>query len=362
MIKNILRLLYNCTPMNFYTLNKGETIIKSINNTCLGYKFFKEFTSDELDLVWNQIKLHKRISSVAICLLFIYLLYEAVFPQFQILVNNSWYINAILLILVMILVCQLITYLSTKIFEKRITKKFGNYEKCTFEPSKNFDKKYYKLFKIELVKVLVLTIVVFICFIFLSPFNIAKRLLVKERYYDVIKYTTVCAKIFPIAQEWYSMRGYANYKLGNYKQAIDDFDKAYEIGAAGLNMTNFDNKIYLKYILKDYDSALEDFDKEINSTYNDEEKDKFIWDKAQFLYNIGKYEQALDIYTQLLVKAEDDKYALLKDKLYFERSQTYEKLGMTDEAKVDFQNSGITEDEKEDYMIPKPVFIFDIPE
>ncbi len=360
MIKlNILRLMYNYAPMNFYNIGDGETVIKAMNNTSDGYKFPKEFTSDELHQIWHQIKIHKRISSVCICLLFIYALYEMIFPQFAILVNNNWYINALIVIFVMIIVSQIITFISTKIFEKRIKNRFGEYERKKFSPPENIDRKYYRLFKMELVKVLVLVIVLMCGFAFISPFSIAKKLLNTHRYNDVVRYTTVWAKIFPIAQEWYSMRGYANYKLGNMQDAINDFEQAYEFGADGFNMTNFDNKIFIKYEIKDYDGAIKDFNKAIKKAKNRDEKDKFLWDKAQFLYNTERYEEALTIYNKLIDRAENDREYLLKDRLYFERAQTYKQLGMDKEADEDMINSGIAPEEIMDYIIPKPMLIIE---
>ena len=92
------------------------------------------------------------------------------------------------------------------------------------------------------------------------------------------------------------MRGYARFQLGDYKNAIADFDKAYQLESDIFKTMNFDNKIYIKYYLGDYDSALKDFDTEIKKAENEYIKDSFLWDKAQFLYNIKKYKEALKLY------------------------------------------------------------------
>lgn len=354
---NILRQMYNYSPLNFYTFEGDETIIKSINNTLLGYKYNKHFSRDEIKLVWSEIKLHKRISIILIFLLFMYLLYAMVFPKFSILVNNSGFVNALLILLIMAIVCQVITTISTKVFEKRLKKNFGEYELAVFTPDKNTDRHYYKLFQIEVVKVLILFILVICGFIFISPFDCAKKLLAAQRYNDVVNFTTAGAKIFPIAQEWYAMRGYANYKLEKYQEAISDFDKAYELGADGFNIMNFDNKIFIKYVLKDYDSAVADFDVAISNAHNDSEKDEFLWDKAQFLYNIGKYEDALVIYDELINKAEKDKGFLLKDRLYLERSLVHKNLGNAEEEQQNLEMSGINADDILSESIPKPVLM-----
>jgi hypothetical protein len=356
---NIFRQMYKFSPMNFYTINENSTTIKSINNTSLGYEFDKAFTTEEVKTAWSQFKLHKRISTILIFLLFILFLYEFIFPQYSFLVNNSWYVNAVMMLIVLGIVCQIITLICTKIFERNIEKKFGIFKKVKFIPSENIDPHYYKLFKIEVIKVLALLAVLAFAFSYVSPFYCAKRLLIQERYKEAVKYTTIGTKIFPIAQEWYSMRGYANYKLGNYKDAIKDFDKAYKLGADGFNIMNFDNKIFIKYTLKDYNGALKDFDKEIRRTRNSSEKDEFLWDKAQFLYNIGKYEDALAIYSDLIDKAENDRIYLLKDRLYYERAQVYKNLGQQENYQKDMEASGVEDTEEILNPIPKPSLILD---
>lgn len=356
---NLFKQIYKYSPMNFYAVTSNSTVIKSINNTSLGYEFDKIFNAEEIKSAWSQIKLHKRISTILIFLLFIFLLYEFIFPQYSFLVNNSWYINAIIMLVTLGVVCQSITYLCTKIFEKILEKNFGKFKKIKFIPSINIDENYYKLFKIEVIKVLVLLIILITGFSFISPFSCAKQLLAQERYKEAVKFTTIGTKIFPIAQEWYSMRGFANYKLGNYHDAISDFDKAYKLCAEGFNIINFDNKIFIKYIMKDYEGALADFDKEIKKTRGSSENDEFLWDKAQFLYNINQYEEALEIYNELIDKAENDRIYLLKDRLYYERALVYKKLGQEENYQKDVEASGIENDEENLNPIPKPALILD---
>ena len=354
--QKILQLMYNISPMNFYTFDDDSTIIKSIHNSSKGYKFFHKFSSEDIDFVWKKIKLHRRVSAILIGLIFIFLLYEIVFPKFSFLVNNEWYINSIILLLLIAFVCQIITIICKKFFEKILSKKYGDFEVVRFSNQNILDQKYYKLFKFELVKVVAVLLIICTTFIFLSPFKIAKKLLDRQRYKDVIKVTTLGARLFPIAQEWYSLRGYANYKLGSYENAIHDFDLAFKLGADGFNIMNFDNKIFIKYTLKDYEGAIKDFDEQINSTDSDEIKDEFLWDKAQFLYNIEDYEKALDVYNKLIIRAESDRIFLLKDRLYLERAQVYKKLGQDDLAKQDIDNS---QDFSGEITIPKPTLMLD---
>lgn len=354
---SILQQLYKYSPMNFYTVKDGKTILKSIDVAPHGYEFDREFTSEELSDVWNCVKLHKRVSTILIFLFFLLLLYLIIFPKFVFLVNNRWYINAVIIIFAASLVCKCVASVFTIFFEQNLRKKFGNFNKVKFERLSVIDPKYYCIYKFELLKVFIVLTGIILMFVFINPFDITKNLLSKGRYNDVIKITTAGSNIFPIAQEWYSMRGWANYRLGNYTEAINDFDTAYYLGADGFNIMNFDNKIFVKYQLKEYDSAINDFDRAIRIANNDDERDEFLWDKAQFLYNIGQYEKALDVYDELIIKAEDDRVFLLKDRLYAERAMVYKALGNEEAAAQDIEKSAIQD--LDDVNIPKPVLMLD---
>jgi hypothetical protein len=126
---NIFRQMYKYSPMNFYALSDDKTVIRSVNNTSLAYEYSKAFNEEEIKSVWSLIKLYKRISTILIFVLFIFLLYEFIFPQYSFLVNNSWYVNALIMLAVIAVVCQVSTVVCTKVFEKNLIKKFGQYKK-----------------------------------------------------------------------------------------------------------------------------------------------------------------------------------------------------------------------------------------
>lgn len=356
----ILEHLYKQSPMDFYTKNKKKTVIRSINNASfLGYKFNREFTDEEIDDIWQKIRVYKRFSVIFIFVLFLGLLYEFIFPRFTLFVNNSWYVNAFIICGILALVGQLITTLTTFLFEKKLLEKYGKYEKVYFEHSKTIDMKYYSLFRSELIKAGIAIILLFISATFFSPFEYAQNLIDKSHFKEAIKVTTLGAKLLPVVPEWYSLRGYANFQLEHYEDSINDYDKAYKLSADGYNIMNFDNKIFVKYYLGDYENALADFDNEIKKADSENEKDQFLWDKAQFLYNIKKYKEALELYNDLIVKAESDRVFLLKDRLYLERAEVHKKLKKYNEAKLDAEIAGVSDFETFQNPIPKPMLMLD---
>ncbi len=196
--------------------------------------------------------------------------------------------------------------------------------------------KYFKmggLFFCSLVLFVIFSVTV--CIVIDFPTSKAINYIKKENYLKTVKLTTTWSKVWPRNPKWYSLRAYANYKLKNYDNAINDYDKAYKLENDEYKMMNFDNKIYIRYITKDYQSALNDFDTEIENTADSYTKDSLLWDKAQFLYNIKNYKESLKIYNQLLLNSENDQIYLLQNRLYYERSQVLHALGFEKEALLD---------------------------
>ena len=125
----------------------------------------------------------------------------------------------------------------------------------------------------------------------------------------------------------------------------------------GVHYPMFENFVKIMDVLG---VQMKDFDYEIANCSDEYEKDAFLWDKAQFLYNLGKYDEALQIYNDLLVKSEEDRIFLLKNRLYFERAQVYKKMGKTKPADEDILNAeNLNIEESFKNPIPAPSLILD---
>lgn len=208
-------------------------------------------------------------------------------------------------------------------------------------------------------QILVIIVIMVIGIIIYSPFDKILNAIENQNYEKAINIANIGSKIYP-SSKWYSFRGYAKFQTGDFQGAIQDYDKAYKLETDDYKIINFDNKIFIKYYMKDYKSALNDFDYEINNAKDEFIKDSFLWDKAQFLYNIEEYEKALDIYNDLLIKSDEDKIYLLKARLYFERAQVYKRLNKEDLAKKDLEQSRSSNvEETFENPIPVPTLLID---
>lgn len=357
---NLLTWLYKHSPVNFYSVTeKGETVIKSINNTFIGYKYSKCFEQYQIDKLRKDIKHFKRLFTVSVLCIFVVMVYGVVFPNYKFFSSNA--MTPLLIALILLFAILIVAFCNSKIFELYLKRNFGIFEKTHFPSSDLIESQSYKDFKLELVKIFCLILLVMGAYICIgSPYETSQNLIANQRYSDAIKMTNIWSKIMPLESRWYSLRGYARYNLGDYEGAIEDYDKAYEIEDDAYRTMNFDNKIYIKYFIKDYEGAIKDFDTEIEKTSDDCDKDQLLWDKAQFLYHIGQYQKSLDIYNKLIINSNNDNVYLLKNRLYYERGQVYLALGKNREANRDFDIADeLNLSESFQNPIPEPVLLFE---
>ena len=356
---NILQWLYKHSPVNFYSItDNGETIIKSINNTFSGYKYNTKFSDNDLNILRKVIKNFKRFSTISVLLSYFILIYCFVFPNYEILKDNVIKIGIIAFAFILpFIVLSLISFL----FEIYLKKQYGKFERTHFPTTNVIETQSYNDFKLEILKIFILLIVIGGVYLWIgSPYETTMNLINKGKYSDAVKMTTIWSKILPVDAQWFALRGYARFYDGDYKGAIEDYDKAYKLKNNEYKCMSFDNKIYIKYILNDYESAIDDFDNEIEKTKDEGEKNSLLWDKAQFLFNIEEYNNALNIYNDLIKKSEDDRIYLVENRLYYERAQVYKSLGKEKEAQADEQKAQELDlDIEYQTSIPEPTLILE---
>lgn len=213
--------------------------------------------------------------------------------------------------------------------------------------------------KITVITAILSIFLIIAAIVVFSPYC-AKYFIRSGDYKKAVYCSTARIIFMPYSPCGYSLRGYANFKSGNYKSAIQDYDRAYKLENDDYKMMNFDNKIYIKYVNNDYEGALKDFDFEIENAADDYIKDALMWDKAQFLYNINEFELALKIYNLLLVNSNNDEVFLLKSRLYYERAQVLRALDREQEARQDIINADKLNLEQVFHNpIPKPRLIME---
>jgi tetratricopeptide (TPR) repeat protein len=137
----------------------------------------------------------------------------------------------------------------------------------------------------------------------------------------------------------YSERGYLNFKNGNYKKALGDYDRAIKLDPK--EPEYFLNRGLIKEKLKDVGGAYDDYTKAIDL---DPEFEKAWLNRGNLLAKLGKLNEAVEDYSVAIIHSPEYGSAFFNRAMAFNRLQqrdlacrdmhTAERLGVKVEPKV----------------------------
>ena len=120
----------------------------------------------------------------------------------------------------------------------------------------------------------------------------ARALMGLQNYKDAIKVIEDAIKTaFQNDPELHYIRGQLNYQRGNYKQAVEDYDKSQLINANWNTYQLFLNRGIANDALSKPDLAVEDFTKAITADPNNAGG---YLARGNILYNLAKYKESVD--------------------------------------------------------------------
>ena len=139
-----------------------------------------------------------------------------------------------------------------------------------------------------------------------------------QRYKESLKIAELAVKYGNNLSYTYVARANSNATLGNYKLAIEDYDRALEL-VKDRNHNSLDetylNRFCPLYSLKRYEEALATCDKALEITDNAEKLPQIYSKKAAALNKLGKYEEALEYSDKALTVNSKDLQAIKEKKL-----------------------------------------------
>ena len=164
----------------------------------------------------------------------------------------------------------------------------------------------------------------------------AKDKMCDEKYVEA---KSLCDKAIKINSELpcaYNCRGNANYELGYYDEAIEDFAKAIE--KEPNNAEHYYDRSWAYNQISRSHSAMIDINIAIKLEPNNSH---FYYSRARFEYDLGRYKEAIEDYTKgIEIKPTEKKY--------LNRADCYMELEMHDSAIADYTSA--IEIEPESYV------------
>ena len=153
-------------------------------------------------------------------------------------------------------------------------------------------------------------------------------------YEQAIQYLDKAIEFDPESFDAYCIRGDSYYALGQYEQAIEDFNKAIEIYKEGFwsngDFTAYNRRGIAYYALGQYERAIEDFTKyiEIFSEYFDG-----YYNRGLTYYRLKQYARAIEDFNKA-IEFNPNYY-----KPYKIRGLAYNALGQHERAVADFRKA-----------------------
>lgn len=135
-----------------------------------------------------------------------------------------------------------------------------------------------------------------------------------KNYQEAEKYFTKYIEKFSSDINAYSKRGYARFKLKEYKKAINDFTKVIDYSPSSSTYFYRGN---CYYSLKDYTNALQDYNKAL-----EDEPDNFdiLYNRGYAFFRLKLYKEAINDW-QKTIMLNPEYYEELKEKIFIAESE-----------------------------------------
>ena len=383
---NLKTMIYKLSnPLLFYTDKSGNSIFKNYNffheDGCLyNTKYLMTEAGKALEYRFDlsRYSLYARIVfSVLAYLIFI---------------NLRFTVFSFIFFVVLLVVIFSATHIAcAKYYEKHLLKTFGSYKVVDFKPYMAPEKReeYKGYFKSKFIIALILFAVYLFPAIFMYGFLRLNVKSEKPHFKAIAVVSDTYLKLYPKLPIVYDIGAYAKYATEDYEGAIKNYKTIFKMTGKRFeqrDLSRFANILFLDKRLKGAQEAVDefneystkkkasifeqsqllwiksmfsvkndlvdvveqDYDDLLASIPEDDFKNKFYisCDKAYMLYLLGKYEQAVKLYDELIQTALQKGGINRSDlnNLYAERGFAKAYTGDSKGAKEDFESSGYDQD------------------
>ena len=335
-IKKIRKFLYiNSQYCSHYFENREHTVLAGILRN-IGYKFSEKFEEDKLIYVERIYRKYVTILNILVGIGIITYVYGFLFPNYEKLLNLPYFISALMLSLIPLVGLYLIYISINYFYEKFLNNNFGDFKKIKFQPNiYNVDPISFERYLTRPAKSIYAMVVIVLAFLFYSFTPIViKSLNQLENYKSVKTIANIYLKFVPISSQVYADRAFAKYNLGNYQEAVKDFELANKYS----NSDIYDNDIAgVKTYYLPFDEMINLFDEIIEKEENQASKYYLLNEKALYLVKNKKYNEALVIYNKLIKAFEMKEDVLFAPQtVYHFRGVVKSELGDKQSANNDF--------------------------
>lgn len=319
------------------------TYYKVNNNTVLagimrsdGYRYTEILSDDKLKDVNKSYRKYTALLNLAVAVEIILYVYLVIFPYYLEFMKLPFF-AVVMMLSIVPLVALYLTYIAVNAsYENYLTKKVGAFQKMKFQPKVKYieDDVFNAYLKTTKKSIFFLALIILVFFAYLvtpliiNSFNSAKN------YNSALKLSNKYLTLMPVAPDVYAQRAYAKFKLKQYKEAVEDYEKANQYSFSD----DFKYDILgVKTFYLPYDQVLNEFDNVIALEKDKPYKYYLMSEKAAYQLKNKDYKSAYNTFNYLIALYEKG------NKVFFSPSYVYNNRGIAREylgdkagAKADF--------------------------
>lgn len=334
--------LYANSFKYYYGSDRNSTFVRGILKQ--NYRFPKMLSEQDLLKIDKKASILSYSAVLGAIVLFLIYFYAVFFKNYD-LISQQQPIVFSLMITVPVMVAILIPYLIANSCFNSFLKRFGAFSRvkepfrvpqnATSKTIPGYERIQRRVFKEALLGFIgVLIFLAIVLFVDYSP-EIAVALIKSGNYKAALNVSDIAAKIVPVSPGNYGVRGAAKFYMKDYKGAVDDYKLANKLS----DLNAYDADLYVaKSKILNKQQMLAEFDKAIKTEKIKAKKYSIVYLKANYLYSIKAYSEALANYNILTNAFNNDEDLLFpQEDMYFRRAMTFKHLGRVKEANIDMK-------------------------
>ena len=210
----------------YYKVNNNTVLAGILRNN--GYRYAVSLPEEKLKEV-NQVyrRFTTLLNSVVAVELILYI-YLVIFPYYLEFMNLPFFVVVMLLSLIPLVALYLTYIVINSLYENYLARYVGTFQRMKFQPKVKYieEEAFQKYLKTQRKSVYILVLLILIFFSYVLTPLMINSLNNNKKFNSALRLANGYLTFMPVASNVYAQRAYAKFNLKQYKDAVEDYEKA----------------------------------------------------------------------------------------------------------------------------------------
>ena len=321
----------------YYKVNNNTVLAGIMRNN--GYRYAVNLPEEKLKEVNKVYRRFTTLLNSVVAVELILYIYLVIFPYYLEFMNLPFFVVVMMLSLIPLVALYLTYIVVNSLYENYLARYVGTFQRMKFQPKVKYieENVFQEYLKTPRKSVYVLALLIFIFFSYILTPLMIDFFNGNNKFNAALRLANSYLTFMPVAPEVYAQRAYAKFNLKQYKEAVEDYEKA--------NKYSFSEDFYadivgVKSYYLPYDQALSAFDELIAQEKEKPYKYYLMSEKAAYQLKNKDYKKAYNTFNYLINLYEKGTKAFFSPSLvYNNRAIARKNLGDIKGAQSDFINA-----------------------